>query len=261
MVANGDAHKPIWISEAAWNPVDAPEVPSDLPGRESYGAVTREQAAAYLPLAYQRAEEEWSWIGVINYWFFKRADDSERDQPFYYFRMVEPDFTPLPIYESMRQYTATRTPALYRGAHQADHWAIALDGAEAVSDEAAQFGSAQRVSGATFTAHGTHVLIRWRGERLTSVIDGTFTTEIVSPDPSAWTETFIFRSLAAETHTIGLEADSPFLLDGVTVDDRTALQLAPLVAGALIGIGMLVGSIGYGVWLRRSQYRASGKSS
>ena len=28
------------------------------------------QAARYMPLAYQRAQEEWPWMGVINYWFF-----------------------------------------------------------------------------------------------------------------------------------------------------------------------------------------------
>src|SRR5690606_7042460 len=52
MVANGDAHKPIWISEAAWNPVDAPDVPPEIPNIEQFGSVTPEQAARYMPLAY-----------------------------------------------------------------------------------------------------------------------------------------------------------------------------------------------------------------
>ncbi|MFN2108794.1 MAG: hypothetical protein ACK2UI_03970, partial [Anaerolineae bacterium] len=94
MVANGDAHKPIWISEMNSN-----AAPEGIEAR--YGRVTLEQQARYAPLAYERIQREWPWVGVTTVWFFKRASDSERDQPFYYFRMVEPDFTPLPIYESL----------------------------------------------------------------------------------------------------------------------------------------------------------------
>lgn len=108
MIANGDAHKPIWISEAAWNPID--DISGDLVLRENYGSVTHEQAARYMPLAYQRAQKEWPWVGVIFYWFFKRPSDSEIGQSWYYFRMVEPDFTPLPIYEAMKNYIASQTP-------------------------------------------------------------------------------------------------------------------------------------------------------
>jgi len=121
MVANGDAAKPIWISEMNSNAV--PNDP-DIEGVGAYGQVTLEQQARYAPLAYQRAMEEWPWVGVVNFWFFKRASDAERNQSWYYFRMVEPDFTPLPVYEAMREYTAGLTPTLYPGAHQEDHWAL-----------------------------------------------------------------------------------------------------------------------------------------
>ena len=80
------------------------DVPGDIANRENYGSVTYEQAARYMPLAYQRAQEDWPWVGVIFYWFFKRPSDSEINQSWYYFRMVEPDFTPLPIYDAMKNY-------------------------------------------------------------------------------------------------------------------------------------------------------------
>lgn len=121
MVANGDAHKAIWISEMNANAV--PNDP-DIHGVGVYGQVTLAQQARYAPLAYQRAIEEWPWVGVVNFWFFKRASDAERDQSWYYFRMVEPDFTPLPVYERVREYTANFEPALHVGAHQEDHWAL-----------------------------------------------------------------------------------------------------------------------------------------
>ncbi len=121
MVANGDAAKPIWISEMNSNAVPNDPAIGDL---GAYGQVTPEQQARYATLAYQRAMEEWPWVGVVNFWFFKRADDTERNQSWYYFRMVEPDFTPMPVYEAMREYTANLTPALYPGVHQEDHWTL-----------------------------------------------------------------------------------------------------------------------------------------
>ncbi|MBN1658035.1 MAG: hypothetical protein JXA93_06515, partial [Anaerolineae bacterium] len=78
MVENGDAHKPIWITEMNWN---AP--PEDFPNKQ-FGYATEEQQARYAVEAFQRAQQEWPWLGVINVWFFKRASDAERDQAWYY---------------------------------------------------------------------------------------------------------------------------------------------------------------------------------
>lgn len=121
MVANGDAHKPIWISEMNSNAV--PNDPTIL-GWGNYGQVTLEQQARYAVEAYERVMREWPWAGVVVFWFFKRASDAERDQAWYYFRMVEPDFTPLPVYDALRSYTAALKPTLYPGIHQEGHWAL-----------------------------------------------------------------------------------------------------------------------------------------
>jgi len=100
MVKNGDAAKPIWFTEMNWN-----AIPEDHPAPPNFGRVTDKQLARYVVEGYQRAQKEWPWAGVIFYWFFKRADDSEVNQPMYYFRMAEPDFTPLPVYEAIKDYT------------------------------------------------------------------------------------------------------------------------------------------------------------
>ncbi|MEI2612538.1 MAG: hypothetical protein V9G20_28185 [Candidatus Promineifilaceae bacterium] len=97
MVRNGDAAKPIWISEVGWN-----VVPDGIP--PVFGQVTEDLQAQYAVEAYQRAQTEWPWVGVVNTWFFKRATDTEKDQPMYYFRLVEPDFTPLPVYDALKGY-------------------------------------------------------------------------------------------------------------------------------------------------------------
>lgn len=96
MVRHGDANKPIWISELGWN-----VVPDGMDNR--FGQVTPEQQARFAVEAYDRAQEEWPWVGVINYWFLKRKDESEQDQSFYYFRLLDPDFTPQPVYEALAE--------------------------------------------------------------------------------------------------------------------------------------------------------------
>lgn len=94
MVQNGDEHKPIWISEMAWNVVPEGISPD-------YGRVTEEQQARYTVKAYERMQAEWPWVGVSNYWFFKRATEQEIGQSWYYFRLTEPDFTTLPVYDAL----------------------------------------------------------------------------------------------------------------------------------------------------------------
>ncbi len=122
MVQNGDAHKAIWASEISWN-----AIPKDHPAAPVYGRASDEQVARWMPEAYQRAQEEWPWMGVMAYWFFKRASDAEQDQPWYYFKMLNPDFTPMPVYAALKQYTK-QPPAIYPGYFQEDHWAIKVSG-------------------------------------------------------------------------------------------------------------------------------------
>jgi polysaccharide biosynthesis protein PslG len=108
MIANGDAAKPIWIGEMAWNPVPTEDVVPDIPDRLRFGQVTDEQAARYAVEGFERARQEWPFVGVVCYWFFKQADEHERNQSWYYFRLVDPDFTPRPIYHAIKEYTARR---------------------------------------------------------------------------------------------------------------------------------------------------------
>lgn len=103
MIKHGDAHKPISISEMGWN-VAPEELPPD------YGRVTPEQQARYAVEAFERAREQWPWVAVVNYWFFKRHDESERDETWYYFRMLEPDFSPMPVWNAVAQYAQDPPP-------------------------------------------------------------------------------------------------------------------------------------------------------
>jgi hypothetical protein len=100
MVANGDAGKPIWISEMGWS-----AVPDEAPDKR-FGQVSREQQARYTPMAYERVRREWPWVGVVNTWFMKRATDEwfQQGRPEAFFRLVDPDFTLQPVYLSLKEY-------------------------------------------------------------------------------------------------------------------------------------------------------------
>ena len=247
MVNHGLAEKPIWISEAAWNPVP-PEVP-DISGRETFGVVTEEQAARYMVRAYERQQEEWPYTGVMFYWFFKRASDTESNQSWYYFRLTEPNFTPLPIYDALRDYTSTLTPTLYRGGHQADdHWAVALaDDAETVTAAGAQFNDATQTDSAVFVADGTQVAVRWQGGPLTLQWDERNTITLDdNPAADGWNERRVRLGWWAAPHTISLTGDA-LLLDSITVYDNSTRDYA-LLFGMMLAV---VGVLGFG--LRRTR--------
>jgi polysaccharide biosynthesis protein PslG len=99
MVRNGDAAKPVWASEVAWN---AP--PADAPGPYPWGNVNPQQQARYTVRALQRARQEWPWMGVMNVWYLKPPDDREMGTVFAGFRLLDPDFTPRPVYRAIQAY-------------------------------------------------------------------------------------------------------------------------------------------------------------
>ena len=209
MVKNGDEAKPIWISEMNWC-----AVPEGMPA--PYGRVSEEQQARYAVEAYQRLQAEWSWVGVANFWFFKRADDSERDQAWYYFRMVEPDFTPLPVYQAMKEY-ANRPPVMYPGYHQEDHWAVRYEGEwETVADGRAVLGAYRRSreagAGVSFAFHGAGLeLVVVRGEALGTLrvaVDGgpPIEVELRRPVSEFGVCVPIARGLADGEHEVRIEA-------------------------------------------------------
>ncbi|MFW6082710.1 MAG: hypothetical protein ACOC8C_01510, partial [Chloroflexota bacterium] len=206
MVANGDAEKPIWIGE-----MNANAVPEDagVADAGAYGQVTLEEQARYAPLGYQRMQEEWPWLGVANFWFFKRPDETERDQAMYYFRMVEPDFTPMPVYGSMTDYATDLLPTIYPGTHQEDHWALEYRGDwETVgSKEPARY---RRATGA-----GGTLRFSFEGAKL-SLVPGPGTGEIAVRVDGEVTRSVSLRGDAVPLVDRGHETRSEVMLSVVS---------------------------------------------
>jgi hypothetical protein len=102
MEANGDVAKPVWFDEFGWN-----ASPADMPADKlKWGRVTEQQQADYTRQAIHIARTQWPWVGVINLWYFRQdgTRDSASDSE-YYFRMVNPDFSPTPLYAEISKET------------------------------------------------------------------------------------------------------------------------------------------------------------
>ncbi len=259
LVRNGYPHRAIWLSEAAWNPVPNPDEVPDVDARYNFGQVTEEQAARYMVGAYERQQREWSYVGVTFYWFFKRAADYERNQSFYYFRMVEPDFTPLPVYGAMRDYTADLTPTLYRGVHQEDHWALRLpDDAQIVSAAGAQFDEAVETTQVAFRAHGTELAVRWQGGgaiaiyRDDALVDTLLSDDAVTYTVDGWHQARLRLGWLNAAHEVRVQAaDGTMLLDSVTV--YGAANAAGDIGLIVVGVVIVAGLFGLGLAFTRQR--------
>ncbi len=97
----GDRGKAVWINEYGWN---AP--PEDFPPELlDWARVTEAEQADYTVRGITWAREHWPWLGVVNIWYFRQAGDIPPDRAVYYFAMVDPAFTPRPVYHAVQQAT------------------------------------------------------------------------------------------------------------------------------------------------------------
>lgn len=262
MVRNGEASKPIWASEVGWN-----ALPRGFDGFPSYGRVSEELQAAYSAEAYQRAQTEWPWMGVMSYWFFKRPSDHEKDQAFYYFRMMEPDFYPHPVYYALKDQ-ATAPPIMGLGYHQEDHWALRYEGSwQDVTDEKAMLGgyraSAHPGDSLSFTFWGTDlslVPVRDRDCGLLEVIvDGRRAlVDLCAPEISYASEVSLVSGLPEGTHEARLmvadsaQAGGQVAIDGLIVRHSPAFLIRRGLS--FLTLACLAGSIlyvGWRHWVRR----------
>ncbi|WP_376793416.1 cellulase family glycosylhydrolase [Thermoflexus sp.] len=229
MVRHGDAHKPIYIAEMGWNAVP------DGVGDKRFGQVTEEQKARYLVEAFERIQREWPWVAVANVWFFKRASDRERDQSFYYFSIVEPDFTPLPAYEALKAYL-NQPPRMYPGVHTADHWALRWEGAWERLGDGERRGSPGAQVGWTF--YGGSLRLAGESEsggRIRVELDEDVPREL-DLHPGAW-EVALPSQVGWHTVQVTIER-------GRVTLSRIRVERSEGVDGMALGLGWLILVVG-----------------
>jgi hypothetical protein len=101
MERNGDGATPIWATEMGWN-----VNPANLPAQR-FGRVTPSLQARYTVRAFERVREQWPWMQVACVWYWKRPDDTNRNQDWFWFRLADPDFTLQPVYYAVRDAALT----------------------------------------------------------------------------------------------------------------------------------------------------------
>jgi hypothetical protein len=102
MERHGDAHKSIWINEYGWNAAPDTFTEEEL----TWKRVSEEQQAEYLVRGIELARREWPWAGVFNIWYFRQVGNFSPNEPTYYFRVVDVDFTPRPVYYAIKDAAA-----------------------------------------------------------------------------------------------------------------------------------------------------------
>jgi len=92
MIAHGDGHKPVFVTEAGWN--DHPRW---------VHAVRPAQRIEYTIDAYEWARQHWPWCRCVAMWAFRYPAPTYSYQDYYAF--VTQDFEPQVIYLEVQQYT------------------------------------------------------------------------------------------------------------------------------------------------------------
>lgn len=102
MVENGDAGKPVWAVELGWN-----ALPDGWTGRPSpWGTDEATKQAQRLADAIRRARTEWSWLDVLFVQFLDPP--AAPDDPIRGFALLNPDLSPRPAYERLKELRGTQ---------------------------------------------------------------------------------------------------------------------------------------------------------
>ncbi len=130
MERHNDNDKPIWFNEFGWNA--SPD--TFTPDRLVWRRVDEQQQAEWTVQAIEKARSEWPWAGVLMIWYFRQVGSISPDRADYYFRMVDVDFTPRPLYLAVQeaaQSSPAEGPGLYQetspAVSRSDAWELVLD--------------------------------------------------------------------------------------------------------------------------------------
>ncbi len=97
MVANGDRHKPVWITEMGWTVKPPPEQP-DI-------GVTLAQQADYLVQALEIIRRDWPWVELVTVWNLSQPRPGD---PFGGYSLLDPNGQPRPAYHAWQQAAGSR---------------------------------------------------------------------------------------------------------------------------------------------------------
>lgn len=260
MDAYGDQAKPVWINEFGWNA--AP--PSFSAAKLIWGRVDEDRQANYTVRAIDYARKNWPWAGVFSLWYFRQVGDITVDNAEYYFRVVDVDFTPRPVYVRVKEaaralqvagpgsYQQSTAAAQYQG-----DWKLRVDSRSQNGTMMAAEGVSARL---VFSFWGESLsLITRRGPnagRLFASIGGqpvpgmerdntgTSYVDLFSPAEAWQTQVPIVSNLGRGEHTVVLTTDArgEVTIDGFVVgaDTTSGFPLAQVLMLGSVGTICLV---------------------
>lgn len=264
----GDSAKPIWVLEYGWN-----AAPDSIPdSRLIWGRVTEEQQAQYTVRGIDLARTNWPWAGVFSIWYFRQVGDIPPGNPEYYFRMVDADFAPRPVYFSVStaskpqhvagpgEYEETNPALTFNGdwLYQADPSAY---GAQYIHNTAG-ISNTGMTDTATLRFYGEALdLIAWRepgAGRLFVSVDGKPVNALphdasgesfvdLANGQTEWRAVIpIARNLVRGEHTLELRADGAVNVDGFTVPPIPASSPPWVLMGIFGALGFVCAGAAWG---------------
>jgi hypothetical protein len=180
---------------------------------------------------------------VIAFWYFKQADDQwlSEKRPEAYFQMAEPDFTLLPVYESMKSY-ANQPPVMYGGTHEADHWTVKYASGWVFKGGTATYeGSRDWHQTVNFTFEGSALRLEFGAAKPTSYIlflsvDNGFPVMV-----DTRSDYFDWKGWWGQ-HSVSIVTTGPVILERYVVTNdlplfiQMALVAIPILGGTLFAL-------------------------
>lgn len=98
MEQNNDSEKAVWFNEYGWN-----ASPPDMAAEKLiWRRVKEEEQAAWTVEGVRYGRSHWPWAGVFCIWYLRQVGDIPPTSSEYYFRMVDPEFTPRLVYKEVK---------------------------------------------------------------------------------------------------------------------------------------------------------------
>lgn len=132
MERNGDSGKAIWATQWGWN-----ALPRGWEGGPSiWGQTDEATQAARTVAAFERARNEWPWLGAMILEHFQPSVAA--DDPHWGFALIGPDNVPRPVYNAVAGWATALPDAAPPGGYPADnpwttydgHWRVGAAGAD-----------------------------------------------------------------------------------------------------------------------------------
>jgi len=183
----GDAGKAVWINEYGWNAAADTFAEEEL----TWKRVSEEEQAEYLLQGIEYGRANWPWAGVFNIWYFRQTGQQYTpEEPAYYFRMVDVDFTPRRVYDGVRDATPGLAVAS-AGHFEETNPSVSVDAgwrkiiaAEASGQSMLENDEIDASVTFTFRGHSVDLIARQdpRGGRLLATLDGRNVDGLPSDD-------------------------------------------------------------------------------